>query len=191
MAPSVSTQTDAETVRLLVQTTLSSWSFVLSGVCTARRGGRFQGFDGYKLNLEKDKSYILTRVQQAVVQLDTKACTRNVGVCFRSILITVNGTSIDISIEPGDSEVRCTSHVCLVFVLVSLFQLRITEDGIYQSLPIRNSHFSASQKSLSNYVLELPEQNLQLDLNVAESSLELSLPFTSNADRATGLCGKL
>ena len=191
MAPSVSTQTDAETVRLLVQTTLSSSSFVLSGVCTARRGGRFQGFDGYKLNLEKDKSYILSRVQQTVVvQLDTKACTRNVGVCFRSILITVNGTSIDISIEPGDSEVRCTSQECLVFVLVSLFQLRITEDGIYQPLPIRNSHFSASQKSLSNYVLELPEQNLQLDLNVAESSLELSLPFTSNADRATGLCGK-
>ena len=38
--------------------------------------------------------------------------------------------------------------------------------------------------------MELPDQNLQLDLNVAESSLELSLPFTNNADLATGLCGK-
>ena len=68
--------------------------------------------------------------------------------------------------------------------------MRITEDGVYHSLPIRNSQFSASQKSLSNYLVELPDQNLQLDLNVAESSLELSLPFTSNADLATGLCGK-
>ena len=77
------------------------------GVCSSRRGGRFQGFDGYKLNLEKDKSYILTRLQQnVVVQLNTKACTRNVGVCFRSILITVNGKIFDISMEPGDSGVR-------------------------------------------------------------------------------------
>ena len=67
--------------------------------------------------------------------------------------------------------------------------MRITEDGIYQSLPIRNSQFSASQKSLSNYLVELPDQNLQLDLNVAESSLELSLPFNKNGDTATGLCG--
>ena len=66
-----------------------------------------QGFDGYKLNLVKDKSYILTRLQQTVVvQLNTKACTSNVGVCFSSILITVNGKVIDISMEPGDSGVR-------------------------------------------------------------------------------------
>ena len=71
-----------------------------------------------------------------------------------------------------------------------MFQLRIREDGIYQSLPLRNSHISASQKSLNNYLVELPDQNLQLDLNVAESSLELSLPFTKDGDLATGLCGK-
>ena len=84
-------------------------SSVLSGVCSTRRGGRFQGFDGYKLNLEKDKSYVLTRVQQtAVVQLNTKACTGSLGVCFRSILITVNGKIIEISMEPEDSEVHQT-----------------------------------------------------------------------------------
>ena len=81
-------------------------SFVPSGVCSTRRGGRFQGFDGYKLNLETEKSYILTRLQQnVIVQLNTKDCSRNVGVCIRSILMTVNGKIINISMEE-DSGVR-------------------------------------------------------------------------------------
>ena len=191
MVPSVWSHTDAGIVRIIYFSNfLSTLCFVLSGVCRTRRGGRLEGFDGYRLNLERDKSYILTRLQQTVVvQLNTKACPRNVGVCFRSILVTLNGKVIDISIEPGDSEVRFI-QLCLVLLLVLLFQLRITEDGIYQPLPIRNSHFSASQNSLSHYLLDFPEQNLQLDLNVAEWSLELSLPFNNNADLATGLCGK-
>ena len=104
---------------------------VLPGVCSTRRGGRLQGFDGYKLNLERDKSYILTRLQQTLsVQLDTKACTRNAGVCFRSILITLNGKIIYISMEPGDSEVG-QAELCLYIVYTAhgILYLQSTQAG--------------------------------------------------------------
>ena len=65
----------------------------------------------------------------------------------------------------------------------------MSEDGDYKSLPIRNSQVLVSQKSLSNYLIEIPTQNLQLDLNVAESSVDLSLPFNNNAGVSSGLCG--
>ena len=109
-----------------------------------------QGFDGYKLNLEKDKSYILTRLQQnVVVQLNTKACARNVGLCFRSILITVSGKIFDISIEPGVSGVRYR-QLCIDVVFIQVVSVENTR-GRY--LPI-----FASQKQSHLGIPEVSEQ---------------------------------
>ena len=110
-----------------------------------------QGFDGYKLNLVKDKSYILTRLQQTlVVQLNTRACPSNVGVCFSSILITVNGKVIDISMEPGDSEVRYT--IIYIFVVCSSFVV-LAENNRGRCLPI----FTNQKQSILS-ISEVSEQ---------------------------------
>ena len=65
----------------------------------------------------------------------------------------------------------------------------MTEDGVHQTLPMMNRPVLVSQKSLSNYLVEIPSQNLYLDLNVVVSSFELSLPFNNKTKVATGLCG--
>ena len=70
-----------------------------------------QGFDGYRLSLEKEKSYVLTKIQgQVTVQLNTRSCSLSGGVCFRSVVVTINGKTFNISLDPTHSAVSLGCH---------------------------------------------------------------------------------
>ena len=80
-----------------------------------------EGFDGYELSLEREKSYVLTKLQgRLTVQLNTRSCSLNVGVCFRSVVITMNGKLFDISIDPTSSGV---SLITALWWIVHMFFL--------------------------------------------------------------------
>ena len=106
MARSVFFQTNARIVSLQLLRIVRNFMEIILGVCSTKKGGKLQGFDGYKLSMEKEKSYVLTKIQgQVMVQLNTKSCSLSVGVCFRSIVITMNGKIFDISLDPENSAV--------------------------------------------------------------------------------------